>query len=287
MIIDSTYFTGKLNLPQTGNTDGLNEVNQFIEIYEPEYLKKALGYSLWKAFTAGIAGSGPVEQRWLDLLEGKEFTYGNALCNWPGFAPLTEGGSYSINADNVEELTAGGAGTYDPVAGSAVMTLPPEFIPWDSTYAIYIRGTGRLKTTEYSVIDDQLTLLDGLQFNSGTVVFLEKGPRLLIVSGALLKQSPIANYIYFRFVENKASDTTLIGTVVSETDNNRTVSPYYKLTDAWNKMCDINNTLWLFLYANKDDYPEWQEYGTTGVIGWVNPFGYDRSEIFHKIGMQL
>jgi hypothetical protein len=85
MIIDYTYFVGKINLPQTGNTDGLALVNSFIEDYEPEYLKKVLGYELWKAFSEGIEGSGEPDQRWQDLLEGKEFTYCGKLMKWDGF----------------------------------------------------------------------------------------------------------------------------------------------------------------------------------------------------------
>lgn len=85
MIIDTSYFVGKINLPQTGNTEGAETVNQFIGNYEPDYLKRVLGYSLWKAFTDGIAGSGVVDQRWTDLLEGKEFTIGAYTLAWPGF----------------------------------------------------------------------------------------------------------------------------------------------------------------------------------------------------------
>lgn len=85
MIIDQSYFTGKLNLPQTGNNEGLLLVNEFIERYEPEYLQKVLGYNLWKAFSEGIDGSGEIEQRFIDLLEGKEFEYSGKTYKWVGF----------------------------------------------------------------------------------------------------------------------------------------------------------------------------------------------------------
>lgn len=85
MIIDHTYFVGKINLPQVGNTPGRDTVDEFIEIYETEYLKKILGYDLWKAFTDGIDGSGPHDQRWEDLLAGKDYDFQGHNKNWPGF----------------------------------------------------------------------------------------------------------------------------------------------------------------------------------------------------------
>lgn len=80
-IIDYTKFVGKLNLPQTADTLGRTDVESFITTYETEYLKKALGYDLWKAFTTG----NQTDQRWVDLLEGKEFTCGDETMKWPGF----------------------------------------------------------------------------------------------------------------------------------------------------------------------------------------------------------
>jgi len=77
MIIDQSYFVRRLNVPQVGNTEGLDDLNGYIEQYEPEYLKCVLGFDLWKAFNEGIDGSGlPDVQRWIDLLEGAEFSQG-------------------------------------------------------------------------------------------------------------------------------------------------------------------------------------------------------------------
>lgn len=98
MIITPAYFFGKLRLPQTGNPEGLADVQKFIDVYEPEFLQKALGYDLWQAFTEGIAdsdsGSGAViDQRWIDLLEGKAFTLHSREWKWIGF----EGGPLHLS----------------------------------------------------------------------------------------------------------------------------------------------------------------------------------------------
>ncbi len=162
MIIDSSYFINKLNLPQAGNTEGVTDVNNFIEQYEPEYLKCVLGLDLYNAFIDGVDGSGlPDEQRWIDLLEGVDFTYKNCLYHWNGFKPDA-------------------------------------------------------------------------------------------------KISPIANYVFYQYVDNKVTDFTLIGMVQSTTDNNRVVVSDDVLVNAWNRMVDMNKNLYRFLKVNKTVYPEWK-----------------------------
>lgn len=257
MIIDKSYFFNKLNLPQIGNTEGEAEVNDFIEQYEPEYLQCVLGYDLWEAFIEGIDGSGIADQRWLDLLQGKKFTYRNCTYKWNGFAPVTAGGTYDINYDAIFEMVAGGADTYDPAPGSTI-TIPPDFV--GANLSIEVRGTGTLRASEYSISGNVITLAVGFQpLNNGTVVFLKKDPSLTIASGSLTKISPIANYVFYQFADNKTTDFTLIGEVVSTTDNNRKASPIDRMIDAWNRMVDMNTVLQKFLKANKTVYPEWKE----------------------------
>lgn len=274
MIIDSTYFVNRLNLPQTGNSAGLAEVQDFIDQYEPEYLQCALGYDLWQAFINGIDGSGLPEQRWIDLLQGKEFTKQNCTYKWPGFAPLTEGGTYEINSSNFRDFTAGAGGEFDPVAGSTVMTIPPEFVG-DSSLKVYIRGTGWLKPTEFSVTGNQLTLLGGLQFNAGTVIFLQTGLRLSVISGTITKLSPIANYVFYQFVDEREQDFTLVGNVKSTTENNRVVNATPRLVYTWNRMVDANRLLYNFLQVNKATYPEWKSHCSCGCCksGWWDDCG--------------
>lgn len=256
MLIDSSYFRNKLNLPQAGNSEGLADVNNFIDQYEAEYLRCVLGTDLYIAFINGIDGSGIPDARWLDLLQGKDFTYKNCTYQWVGFTPLTVGADYAINGLSSIFLTAGGPGEFDPVAGSATMTLPPSFVGVDIN--IEIRGTGKLKPNEYSTIDDQLTLLNGVLFNDGTVVYLSRKPSITAVNGSTQKISPIANYVFYQYVNNKVTDFTLAGMVQSTTDNNRVVTSDDVLIDAWNRMVDMNKNLYRFLKANKTVYPEWK-----------------------------
>lgn len=187
MIIDHTYFTQKLSLPQRGNTEGQDLIADFIETYEEEYLKKVLGYDLWLAFSTGIEGSGTPDQRWLDLLEGLPFTYLSKNYNWDGFETL-------------------------------------------------------LKT-------------------------------------------PIANYVYYKYMEDQSTINTLAGTTVQVVDNNSRVNAVSKMVDAWNRMVDMNKTLWMFLKANTSVYPEWIDDDFQAWPWWsdVNyPYG-NCSDLFRKI----
>lgn len=155
-IIDYTAFTLKLGLPQATNTEGRQEIEGYIEQYEPEYLRNALGYDLWKAFSEGIEGSGEPDQRWVDLLEGKEFTHCGKTYKWEGF-----------------------------------------------------------------------------------------------------ETTPIQNFVYCNIREARASSTMAVSEVVPSSDNSIPVSPLQKMVDAWNRMVDVNNILYMFLQENKDTYPEW------------------------------
>jgi hypothetical protein len=165
LIIDYTYFTNRLNLPQTGNTPGREDVEAYIDQYEPEYLKCVLGLDLWQAFNAGIEGSGPPsEQRFIDLLEGKDFTKDGCGYHWNGFKPLTG------------------------------------------------------------------------------------------------KISPIANYVFYQYVDERVIDFTLVGNVKSTTENNRIADETPRLVYTWNRMVDLNRALYNFLQANKTVYPEWKSF---------------------------
>ena len=258
MIIDYTYFVNRLNLPQTGNTEGRADVQAYIDDYEPEYLRCVLGLELYDAFIAGIDGSGLPDDRWLNLLQGADFTKGGCKYRWNGFAPLLNDGAYVFNGNGgLQEFTAGGAGEFDPVAGSDVMILPPDLVGIHLN--VYIRGTGWLKAAEYSVAGDQLTLLGGILFNLNTVVFIGPGTGFVFSGANLKKVSPIANYVFYQYVDERVIDFTLVGNVKSTTDNNRIADETPRLVYAWNRMVDMNRLLYHYLKANKAAYPEWKD----------------------------
>lgn len=88
MLIDQSYFKGLLNIgdialgnsPVVGNT----VTTTFIPLYEEQYLKKALGITLYTAFIAGL-DEDPIPQKWADLKNGVVYEYNGRECEWQGF----------------------------------------------------------------------------------------------------------------------------------------------------------------------------------------------------------
>lgn len=85
-LIDITYFYGEINIAQIDNATVSSTVNDFIKKYEPKCLKQLLGVGFALEFMAQVDPvSGPVEQRWLDLLNGKTYEYQGRTYQWMGF----------------------------------------------------------------------------------------------------------------------------------------------------------------------------------------------------------
>lgn len=78
-ILDATYFQGELSLPGIRRDEvpagivaaittevGVNSLEYFIAKYEPEFLKKLLGKTLYEAFSAGMK-EDPIQDKWDEL----------------------------------------------------------------------------------------------------------------------------------------------------------------------------------------------------------------------------
>jgi len=73
-LIDASYFTGELDIPNTGEPAVLADLNRAIEQFEYEVLVDLLGYRLYKQFIDGLDQPAP-EQKWKDLRDGAEFSF--------------------------------------------------------------------------------------------------------------------------------------------------------------------------------------------------------------------
>jgi hypothetical protein len=69
--------------------------------------------------------------------------------------------------------------------------------------------------------------------------------------------SPIANYVYYYYMKNKATSTVGSGEIVSKTQNADTVNAGGKMIKEWNEMCDWCVNFYLFLDQHIADYPEY------------------------------
>ena len=80
----TTYlsFTGPINLP---NVDVYTQatLTACIDVHEPEYLQKAMGYVFYKLFNDNIASA---DARWVALRNGSTYTDCNGITQkWEGF----------------------------------------------------------------------------------------------------------------------------------------------------------------------------------------------------------
>jgi hypothetical protein len=79
-LVDQRFFQGPIALAQLGKAEVLTALQVHIDLHEIPFLQAALGYDLWNefytAFRASVVEDGPVplEQKWVDLRDGKVFT---------------------------------------------------------------------------------------------------------------------------------------------------------------------------------------------------------------------
>lgn len=112
---------------------------------------------------------------------------------------------------------------------------------------------------EYTNRSGQLAKWRGLKYTIGTV-----------------KKSPIANYVYWHWMQNEASSTTGTGEVKLNAQNATSVSPAGKMVRAWNEMVQMVYELIEFLLSNENDYPEfidWYVYIPASLLRKQNLFG--------------
>lgn len=91
--IDTSYFFGELSLANPDTPAGTANLQQFIDSRDEDILQRLFGYELYKAWLAALAlvvgpTPGPevlLEQRFIDLRDGKEYTnQSGVLTKWPG-----------------------------------------------------------------------------------------------------------------------------------------------------------------------------------------------------------
>jgi len=102
-IISPTNFINENGLP----VDNI-AIQSFIDKHEPKILRKILGYSLYKDFVAGLA-EDIVLQKWLDLRDGKEYTYNENLEKYDGiYEIITDYVFFYISKSKQSESTDAG-----------------------------------------------------------------------------------------------------------------------------------------------------------------------------------
>lgn len=89
-----------------------------------------------------------------------------------------------------------------------------------------------------------------------------------------LKKSLIANYVYYWWMRNNMSQTTIGGEKESKAENAIGSSPRYKMVRAWNDMVEMNIQLRDYLNASLEFYPTYVDPVTS--LHYLYPYRWNR-----------
>lgn len=126
-----------------------------------------------------------------------------------------------------------------------------------------------LKANIASVDSKWVALRDGIDFQNS----IGRVDRWLGIVKNATKYSPIANYVYYKFVEDGITQTSGIGEVQAKGENSDRVYPQLKLQTAWNRMAEQLRRLHDYLRLNPTTYPEFNYYRNCGLTKKINQFG--------------
>ena len=166
MITTPEYYKGDIHIPNVVNASPAvndlsndSELNRFISQYEREVLIKLLGYNLYKEFSEqfDVDGDGQwtikpaSDQKWKDLLNGKEYTIDSVTYNFRGLI-FSEGlGNSLINisllsyyvfynflSNDVDTYSSVGVQSELAKNADRVSAIPRAVKAWDKFYQLSV-----------------------------------------------------------------------------------------------------------------------------------------------------
>jgi hypothetical protein len=268
-LINSSYFIGNCNIPNTESAVISSGLDTYIRKYENDYLQKAFGYELFKALKDSLLLTS-LPQRMADLLFGKAYTnHEGKLVKWPGLISVT---------DDVTEVNIGLIGGDDIVFTVGAANAPADgstvYNNTDligKTYRVTQRSYGPLEIlkddnsnsdkADISVLTTGgFSLRNGLKFSTGDKYFITLTSSAFDVGSVEttpLPESPIAFFVYYYWQKFNQTHTTTIGEKKGQAQNSIDDSPVIKMVEAWNSMVEINEKLDAFLVFYDTTYPEY------------------------------
>lgn len=277
-LISPSYFQEPIDIGQIELPEVAAAVNVDIQKYEPDFLKKLMGYSMYKAFNIDLA-TIPIPARTVNLLYGAEFTNltTGQLDYFDGLIP---------NAQLI------GVTTYIP--GDIEIVITGDLIGATEYHNHVLAGKllgvdYRVVQTSYGPLGNTITQLsDGfgrvIPFAANDTYFIQFITPLPLpipppsTSPAL--QSPIANYVYYWYQKSQLTSTTGTGQVKTDNQNSQPATVKYKAAGAWNAMAHWSQKFFDFIKANSEIYPEFDWYslcqqsrGIPAVYQTINTFG--------------
>lgn len=288
--IDATYFTEELNIPNTDEMAASERLSAFIDKYEPIFLQELFGYPLYKAFVAGMNVTPPATppQRLLNILYGVEYAdFQNRLQKWKGLI-VTDTPVFTIAGNLAYKktvyITVGTTAGFVEDTNTATLNGTNGTDDWRGWTPILFRdGDPMEPDVDYSwdiTTGVLMLLVENDVFGPAEKFMSQFEQRTDPVSSTSITTptSCIANYIYYKYKRNYATQTTDFGEVVTKAENSINASPRKKLASAWNEMHEWVKQFCAFMEAtaNADPtiYPEWtlpDEHHALKVFGFMNP----------------
>ncbi len=174
----------------------------------------------------------------------------------------------SLDALNTISVVVGRGQQYDPIAGQSSTIIPAVLVGKD--FILERRGVGQLRTDEYSIVGNVLTLGSGVFIVNDT--FFYKSATLAInTSTGINKESLIANYVYYWYGRNAHTQTGTMGETKTLNENAYVASPALKMSRAWNEMSQWICELVDYLDARKTVYPEWEDQSKYCMLNTFRP----------------
>jgi hypothetical protein len=288
-LIDISYFVGELNIPNTDQQPVRERLDRAILKYEQEFLRKLLGYPLYKTFVTGLQVVPPAtpDQRILDILYGKEYTnLQGYLTQWRGLI-MTDNPVFTMAGQLSYKppvyLTVGT--TLGMVAGTSSFTFDGSAgkMDWRGWTPIPFRSAPMEPGVDYSWDPDSgdfnlIKANDKLGAGEKFSVQFELRSDPIEATDLSPNQSPIANYVYYWDRRNQFTKTTDFGEVINTADNTRNIDSNQKMARAWNEMgewvCEFIEFMDTNSSINPSVYPEWlwiYRWDTLRYFEFMNP----------------
>lgn len=274
-LINVSYFNGEINIPNTDKEAVADLLTQFIDKYEPELLRKVLGYGFYKDFMIGLEGA-PIAQKWVDLLMGKDYTdqQGRAR-RWRGVVEGFTNVIEVLESLGSTVIQVGRGNPYDPVSGDASVTIPLSI--QGKPFKFYQRAFGELDDTgeqpEYTISEDGTTLTLTQWTFSGSDKYFYHVASLTTDNSTVdtPRYSFIANYVYYWYVRNNATVTTDGGEKISIAENSDRGNPSVKITRAYNEAIYWIEEMYWYLDSYRETYDTWNR-ALTNCLRRINQF---------------
>ena len=277
MLIDSSYFLGPLTIAQLGQQSVVDDLNNFINRWEPVIMEAALGYDFYQKFLQGleVGSDEEPEQRWLDLLNGVSFTTLSQIKKrFVGFAGGTN--TQTVISAQRDDLTIyAGLTPGFPVNGNSFSI--PGVVGWN--YQIEIFGAGTLERgVDWNYTPTGAALTDSnykTQASERWILHFTGKKVASVQTGTQNISSPLANLIYYEYMVNLATQVTGSGIKKSDSENAENASPNIKLANAFNEGVKQIKLLWEFLWVDSQkETPVYPEFDYRQVYTYNYGYGY-------------